>query len=239
MISSGSVVSANAVNPRRSRNTTATSRRWLFNGSSAPPARISSASCGEKKRLSRPSRSSLDQLFGNALLQRVVPLLDSILQRLDPQHRLHSGYQGGLVHGFVRYSSPPASSAATTSFGSDLAVTRMIGTKGIGCVRAQPAADFDAVELGHHDVEQHEVGQVLAAPHPALARRRSQSGSRSRCASKPGAQDVYIGRIVVDDQNARWGSHGRGQHRSPQCAAILALPLREIFLDLREQQRAG
>ena len=58
MTSSGSAVSAKAVNPRRSRNTTVTSRRWLRSGSSASPATISSASWGEKKRLSRPSRSS-------------------------------------------------------------------------------------------------------------------------------------------------------------------------------------
>ena len=59
MTSSGSEVSANAVNPRRSRKATVTSRRWVLSGSSAPPVRISSASCGEKKRLSRLSFSTI------------------------------------------------------------------------------------------------------------------------------------------------------------------------------------
>ena len=44
MTSSGSAVSAKAVKPRRSRNTTAISRRCVLRGSSAPPARIASAS---------------------------------------------------------------------------------------------------------------------------------------------------------------------------------------------------
>ena len=58
MTSSGSAVSAKAVKPRRSRKNTVTSRRWVARGSSAPPATMSSAKCGEKKRLSRPSCSS-------------------------------------------------------------------------------------------------------------------------------------------------------------------------------------
>src|SRR5258705_2822146 len=56
--SSGSVISAKAVKPRRSRKATVISRRWVLRGSSAPPATISSASWGEKKRLSRPRLSS-------------------------------------------------------------------------------------------------------------------------------------------------------------------------------------
>ena len=55
--SSGSAVSVKAVKPRRSRNTTVISRRWLFSGSSAPPLTMASASCGEKKFFSRLSRS--------------------------------------------------------------------------------------------------------------------------------------------------------------------------------------
>ncbi len=58
MTSSGSAASAKAVNPRRSANTTVTSRRCVRSGSSAPPWTMASASWGEKKRLSRPSRSS-------------------------------------------------------------------------------------------------------------------------------------------------------------------------------------
>ena len=57
MSSSGSVVSANAVKPRRSQYTTTISRRRLFSGSSPLPSTIISASLGEKKRFRRDSRS--------------------------------------------------------------------------------------------------------------------------------------------------------------------------------------
>ena len=73
MTSSGSAVSAKAVNPRRSRNTTVISRRWLLRGSSAPPATIISASWGEKNRLRRPDRSSSSPA-PHALLQVLVQL---------------------------------------------------------------------------------------------------------------------------------------------------------------------
>ena len=104
MTSSGSAVSAKAVNPRRSAKTTVTSRRWVRSGSSAPPWTMASASCGEKKRLSRPSRSSCSDLRLHAALQCAVPLaerrrllLDRVVERLDPEHRLHPRHQRRLV----------------------------------------------------------------------------------------------------------------------------------------------
>ena len=58
MTSSGSAVSEKAPKPTRSSITIATSRRCVRSGSSTPPATISSATAGEKKRLSRPRRSA-------------------------------------------------------------------------------------------------------------------------------------------------------------------------------------
>ncbi len=70
--------------------------------------------------------------------------------------------------GFVRYSSPPASSPATTSFESAIAVTMMIGVNGNVGVGAQAPAYLDAVELGHHDVEQDQVRRMLPGGRQAL-----------------------------------------------------------------------
>ena len=92
------------------------SRRWVLRGSSAPPATISSASCGEKKRLSRPSRSSCSDLLVHALLQGRVPLrelgrlrveplrllLRLVVERLDPEHGLHARHERRLVHGLCQ-----------------------------------------------------------------------------------------------------------------------------------------
>jgi len=51
MTSSGSTFSANDVKPLRSRKMTVISRRCVFSGSSAPPATMSSASCGAEDPL--------------------------------------------------------------------------------------------------------------------------------------------------------------------------------------------
>ena len=58
--SSGSLASANGVNPRRSQNTTTISRRWLSRNDSSPESTISSASWGDRKRRSRLIRSISD-----------------------------------------------------------------------------------------------------------------------------------------------------------------------------------
>ena len=58
MTSSGSLASANGVNPRRSQKTTTISRRWLSRNDSSPESTISSASCGDRKRRSLAIRSS-------------------------------------------------------------------------------------------------------------------------------------------------------------------------------------
>ena len=138
MTSSGSAVSAKAVKPRRSRKTTVTSRRCVWRGSSAPPSTISSASWGEKKRFRRQSRSSWatwastrcsSVRFHSASLARPVASTESwssLIRSIDFTLATSAIWSTGLV----RYSSPPASRPATTSFGSALAVTMMIGVNG-------------------------------------------------------------------------------------------------------------
>ena len=74
MTSSGSAVSVKAVKPRRSRNTTVISRRWVFSGSSPPPVTIDSASCGREEALQPAQALELRDLLLHALLERSVPL---------------------------------------------------------------------------------------------------------------------------------------------------------------------
>ena len=58
MTSSGSLVSAKAVKPRRSQKTTTISRRWLSRNDSSPESTTSSTSCGDRNRRRRFTRSS-------------------------------------------------------------------------------------------------------------------------------------------------------------------------------------
>ena len=128
MTSSGSAVSANAVNPRRSRNTTVISRRWLFSGSSAPPVRMASASCGEKKRLSRPRFSSCATCAATrASSVRLSSASSSCSAFTRRSERTRASSSGWLI-GFVRKSSAPASMPFTRSCPGSSAVTITTGS---------------------------------------------------------------------------------------------------------------
>ncbi len=71
----------------------------------------------------------------------------------------------------------------------------------------EPAAHLDAVELRHHDVEQDEVGQMLRGGGERLL---AVGGLQQLIALRrePRHQDVAVGLVVVDDQNARRVVHG-------------------------------
>ena len=166
--SSGSAVSAKAVKPRRSRNTTVISRRWLLSGSSAPPATISSASWGEKNRLSRDSRSSwatcsatrrssvsFHRASSRARLRVHVaqPLL--LQTRADPrpqQHRLE-----GLREVVLGAELDAPHHALELIEGRD----HEHGNVAQGRVALHALEELVAVEAGHHHVEE---GQVDGRP---------------------------------------------------------------------------
>ena len=179
MTSSGSDVSANAVNPRRSRNTTVTSRRWVSSGSSAPPATISSASWGEKKRLSRPSRSSwptcsatrcssvrfhsASSRRGGGLLLVAQPLL--LEAGADARAQQHG------VEGLGQIVLGAQLDAADDAVHSRRA--RRSSARGCRAASGPPSCAREhlvAVEARHHHVEQHEVDRGAGA---ALERRQA------------------------------------------------------------------
>ena len=157
--------SAKAVKPRRSRNTTVISRRWLCSGSSAPPLTISSASCGEKKRRSRPTRSSSATCSATRRSSDAFHCLHLAGQRLDrgragldAQHRAHARDERGVVHRLgqvlVAARFEPRDDVLRVRHRGD----HDDGREGEVRVGAQAPAHLDAVELRHHDVEQDQVG---------------------------------------------------------------------------------
>ena len=104
MISSGSALSANAVNPRKSPNRTAISLRWLSSTLSSPEEMMSSATCGARKRFRRPTRSisaSCSATRACRLRFQIGQLgrlrLNLIVERLNAQHGSHPRDERRLV----------------------------------------------------------------------------------------------------------------------------------------------
>ncbi len=77
--------------------------------------------------------------------------------------------------------------------------------------RLQAAAGFEAVEVGHHDVEQDQVrpGEADAVEGFEPAQRHQDFVAM---AFEVADQDAEIGRVVVDDQDARRGGFENGGH---------------------------
>src|SRR3990172_7409305 len=107
MTSSGSEVSAKAVKPRRSRKATPPPPGVPLGGPLGPAGHDQLGKLGREKTLEPPQALELGHLLLDPLLQGPVPLcelnrlsfelsgllLDAIVERLDPQHRLDSGDQ--------------------------------------------------------------------------------------------------------------------------------------------------
>ena len=74
-------------------------------------------------------------------------------------------------------------------------------------IRLQLAADLDAVLARHHHVEQDEIGRLRARGDQRLI---AVSGRDDLVAlpRQAGLEDLEIGRVVVDHQNARRLAHG-------------------------------
>ena len=179
--SSGSAVSVNAVKPRRSRKTTVISRRWLFSGSSAPPATISSASCGEKKRFRRPTCSSSRTPSATRcssvrfqLGERPALLQQLVVERLDAQQRAHAREQLGRVDRLAEEVVGAGVEALDALLGRIERGDQHDRQHRLRRVGADRAADVVAAHARHHHVEQHQVGPLggerasASAPEVAL-----------------------------------------------------------------------
>ena len=177
MTSSGSDASVKAVNPRRSQNTTVTSRRWLASSESgASEEAIICATCGGQKSLQPADPLDFRELRRHPLLERSVPArqllglllqlrglqLHGIVKFLDAQQRAHAGHQRRLLERLGEIVV-----AACFETNDDVARVGLGGHQNDRHeaqrgVLLELLEHRDAVELRHHDVEQDEVGLELA-----------------------------------------------------------------------------
>ena len=73
-----------------------------------------------------------------------------------------------------------------------------------GGTALEPPADFEAVQVGHHDVEQHEIALGALADRQRLA--AAHGGDDVEILGRqPRLEQLDVGRHVVDDKDA--GSH--------------------------------
>ena len=176
-------------------------------------------------------------LLRHAMLQRAVPLCELCCLRLELSGLLLHLSWSALMRsidltratsaawstGFVRYSSAPASSPATTSCESVFAVTMMIGMNGRDGVVLEPPADLDAVQLRHHDVEQDQV-RLRSLVRGRAPRRRRCRDDLVAVRGEASLKIVDVVRVVVRDQDARRRPHAVGSSgiRAARYSRILA-----------------
>ena len=158
-------------------------------------------------------RHALDlaELLGDALLEVAVHVGDLVVQLLEPQHGFDPRHQRHLVDRlgeiFVGAGLEP---------GHDVLGVRLGGAQDDRHERQrgivlEPFADFDAVDLRHHDVEQDQVGEELLGGGERLL---AVAGLPEFVALRPEPrhQDVAVGLVVVDDQDTRRAVHESGTH---------------------------
>src|SRR5262249_7701329 len=165
--SSGFAVSAKAVNPRRSQKTTLMSRRWLSNTSPSPEERTSSASCGARNRFNRLTRSisatcSVTR-FSSVRFQSASSLAcactwscSALIRSAERTRATSACWSTGLARDSAAPRSTPADQVARIGFGGD-EDDRHERQRATALERA---AHLEAVELGHHHVEQDEARQL-------------------------------------------------------------------------------
>ena len=236
MTSSGSDASVKAVKPRRSQNTTVTSRRWLANSDfRRVRGRNHLRHLRRQESLQAADPLDLGQLIRDALLEQPIParqLLGLLLQLLrlqlhrvvkflDAQQRSHARHQRGLLERLgqivVTAGLETIDDVARVGLGRD----QDDGHETKRCVLLELLEHRDAVELRHHDVEQDEIGLELARAHQrilAVDRRDDLVALRV----EPDAQHFQIGRIVVDDQDSRRSSQARPPRRQVRNSRTLA-----------------
>ena len=157
----------------------------------------------------------LADLLGDSPLQRSVPILDfggkcldRVVQAFDPEHRAYAGGQCGVVDRFgqvlVAAGLEPRDHVLRVRHRGHHN-DRRERERGIG---TQAPTHLEAVELGHHDVEQDQIRSMLPGGcQPFLAIGRGEDLVAFRDQSS--LQDLDVRRVVVDDEDARRGSHQR------------------------------
>ena len=208
-----------AVNPRRSQNTTVTSRRWLANSEFVRLGlRDHLRHLRRQESLQAADPFDFRQLLFHPLLEQTIPArqllglllelhclqLNRVVKLFHAQQRAHARDQRGLLEGFgqifVRARLETGDHVASVGLGGH----EDHGHEAVG-VLLELFQHRDAVELRHHDIEQDEVGLELAG-----ARQRGfPVGRRDDLVAlrlQPDPQDLQVGRQIVDGEDPRRSS---------------------------------
>ena len=213
MSSSGSVVSANAVKPRRSQYTTTISRRRLFSGSSPLPSRIISASFGEKKRFRRESlsfsctcsatrRSSVALHSASCAAWRCVSSCSRLIRSSDCTRANSSGWLIGLP----RKSSAPAAMPLMRSCCGSSDVHSTTGRSAVaGSLRRRRQTSYPDMPgiITSSSTRSGELGGDLRERFLAVG----GGGDRIALHAEKIGEELDVLRRVVDDENAVHVAH--------------------------------
>jgi hypothetical protein len=190
------------------------SRRWLLERvlGAAAEDRLSELRREEPAQLA--DALQLRDLLRDAPFERRVPLADfrgqgfgAIVERLDAQHRSDPRDERAMIDRLgqvlVGAGVQPRDDFLGVGHRGDEDDRREWKCR----VRAQPLADLDAIEPRHHDVEQDQVGKLIARGDQRLLA-VGCGDDLVALAGEPGLDDLDVGRVVVDDEDAWGSSHG-------------------------------
>src|SRR5207244_2443864 len=122
---------------------------------------------GRKEALEPAEALDLGDLLGDPLLEGLVPLpklrrlgleagrllLDRVVKRLDPKHRLDAGDEGGLIQRLCQILVASRLESLDYVLRVRLRGDEYDWHEGKGRIRPESAAHFDSVHLWHHHVE--------------------------------------------------------------------------------------
>ena len=134
---------------------------------------MSSAICGDRNRLQAVHALDFGQLVGHPLLERAVPLgeflglrgkalgliVHGVVQLLDAQDRAHARHERGLVDRLGQVFIAADVQAGNDILGVAARRDQDDRDERQALVGLELAAHLEPVELGHHDVEEDQVGQ--------------------------------------------------------------------------------
>ena len=164
-----------------------------------------------KLRRQKPAQAAyplqLLDLVAHLGFETLVQRLHLVVQRLDAQHGAHAGDQGAVVDRLGEVVVAAGIETGHDVLGRCLGCHQDYRDEGQAGIGFQPPHHLQPVDLGHHDVEQDQVGQRLAHPGEGLLAVLSHHHLVAQ-AGEAHAQDLDIVGNVIDDQDA-----GRVAHR--------------------------
>ena len=179
------------------------------------------------------ARQRLHQLTrarGHLAFEHLAVLVVIVAVGLQAQQVPHPHAQLGTIHGLAEKvlgsGAQPEHPGVAIVQGGDHDDGNVLG----GEVALDRARHLVAVHARHHDVEQDQVGRLLAPPSRALPRRWRRSGAESLPAQHD-FQQLSVVALVVHDQNARRVVGDVGTHRHLRSVMLV------LFSDDRYHHR--